>query len=306
MVRKIRKRPLTFRLVIAGFVMAGWITGGLVWAIPGTNGGFVEQAVRVSSQGSPLDERPPTPEEIARSQMKEAEAKAILRLFNDVKANRGSMDDLRKSVADFGQKWGMRKPAGPDAIIERLPTDADPSLGIPLDRQETNYYCGPASVWMCMAWFGAWESYEDGTPLSQANLATKLGTTSTNGTSLSNVPGVMNRWLGVSWYVVDWAPSAQEVYDHVAYDYAYWYPVVFNAYMSPTYKYLDKWDPRSPNVVRHYVAGDGYDPTTKYIRYNDPYDGTVFGDYTVPGTYGSHWVPSALLSSVMTLRGMVW
>lgn len=74
------------------------------------------------------------------------------------------------------------------------------TLNVPHKTQENNYYCGPASVQMVLAYKGK--------NVSQSTLASRLGTTSANGTSAgANVPNALNYYLGnrYGWHWQAWS-----------------------------------------------------------------------------------------------------
>jgi Peptidase_C39 like family len=167
--------------------------------------------------------------------------------------------------------------------------------------QQTNYYCGPASAWIALTRAGAGNSYL-GQSLTQGNLAASgwLNTSSSSGTGLgANWTWTLNGWSdGTSsgWYVVDWAPSSNDVEVQVQLNIDNGFVPVLDVWMNATYGYLHSGY-QAYGQVWHYVAGYGYHAYGYNVYYIDPWS------VVQPGPQSD---TAVLFASLMQSHGMIW
>lgn len=235
----------------------------------------------------------PSARELARGDKKAAETDHMLRMFDRYLEGKASYEALEKVVQKYNDTWAEGAPA--KDTIEKLET-SDPYLGLTAVHQQRDYWCGPASAYMLLAYKGV--AHYPGNPdrvLNQENLADDLDTTE-DGTDLNNMPTVINNWRSSQFYVIKWAPTTGQVMDYTRSDYVYNYPVIYDAHMCSSYGYLAGWS----TETWHYVTGDGYNDGSQEVHYYDPWgaDGSA--------TYGAHWIAASTVSSVLRELGMVW
>jgi hypothetical protein len=169
------------------------------------------------------------------------------------------------------------------AATAAAPTSA--KLSLKGQYQNTNYKCVPTSASMSLSTFGV--------SVSQDTLATKMGTTSANGTTGNQALPVMNGYvdpLGYSYGFSD-ASTASSMLSQVSYD-------VGVLKRAPT---LGVWMEKLPwnagmsgTKVGHAIVAYGYDTGAGTITVWDPWKATG----------GSHTISAAKLAADMQPGGM--
>ncbi len=146
---------------------------------------------------------------------------------------------------------------------------------VPVYKQETNYYCGPACLQMAL-------KHITGTKYSQSSLASTAGTNSTDGTYVYKMRDTLNAKQSTRKYAYTTVSSQSDLQNKVTSSIAREAPVIFHAKTGPLQMYNGK-------NLGHYVLGHTiYEPASEskvYIAYNDPWDrdygkGTVYGTHT--------------------------
>ncbi|GEA17260.1 C39 family peptidase [Moorella sp. E306M] len=243
----------------------------------------------------PLSER--TKAQIERERQKEAITKRIMDIF--YKEERGELPkgSYHKALEELRSEKYLPSPKGTTKDIS-IQGGSGKALVLDLVPQETNYYCGPATVYMMLDYLGVTNGPED-QPLTQSNLAKYMGT-NTQGTDFNKIPVCLNDWWGRQWYVNKWAPTAQQVHDYTKLNVDLNYPVNYDAHTSSENGYLPGWEGKE---VWHYLAGGGYitggDGDPDEINYWDTYENN-------PEAYGNHWVKASVMSDVLVDRGMTY
>ncbi|WP_334110822.1 C39 family peptidase [Thermodesulfitimonas autotrophica] len=180
-------------------------------------------------------------------------------------------------------------------------------LAVTAFGQETTYYCGPASASQLLYYLGVRSNPVDGRPLTQANLATDLYTSSSTGTPF---PGwwetTLETWSKRGWTAV-WAPNNPNFtlsffWNTTLNDIDNNRPLIYDCVMSPTNGYLPGYEGTTATIY-HYVTGSGYwfEDTFTYfnVHYVDP-------NRYRSGAFGWHSVSRDLMYNVVRGRGMVY
>ena len=146
-------------------------------------------------------------------------------------------------------------------------------LSVPLYKQETTYYCGPASAKMVI-------SYVTGTSYSQSTLAASMGTNSSDGTYVYKMENELNKRIGSGSYEYI---STSEYYfsSSLVYSIDKGKPVVCHVMTGGLPNY------NGSSNSGHYIVATGYyiafsgATSTAVCNYNDPhYNSNYYGRYT--------------------------
>ncbi|TDB36907.1 MAG: hypothetical protein D9V44_10385 [Actinobacteria bacterium] len=129
----------------------------------------------------------------------------------------------------------------------------------PTHLQETNYYCGPATV----------QTIDDywGTPASQQEIAKYLGTDVTHSTDFSLVDNAINKFAGENYTYVT-CTSTSDVYSRIQYG------LLTRGHPAATDVRIDAalWPNYEFNHDGHIVPIEAFDWRYNKVRINDPYD----------------------------------
>lgn len=206
-------------------------------------------------------------------------------------SNDNTYDEVYNIVAKYTD------PTRVNAVMEQLlrvtPTGYI-DLGLALYKQETDYYCGPASAYMVLI--------PHTRNLTQSQLAKELGTT-TSGTGLgSNWIPVMKKYSYRDYSVISGSsktPAAMT--DTAIATMAQGYGVVYNTvqYANGSAR-LVGYDNLNFDVY-HYVAGGGYDnsnPSSRDCIYLDPTN-------VRSSAYGYHTIKFGTMCTLIHDRGMI-
>lgn len=240
-----------------------------------------------------------SPEEIQAANEKSEQAKILVNSINDYKSNKISKNYLGDVINNYNQKYNTKinidKITGVEDNANTRALSSTPTgssyLGFSCVRQQENWYCGPASAYILINGMGN----KSGRTLSQNNLASDLGAT----TSGASFPGTWNNtlftWTGKA-YVSVWGPSASDLLGYAYADTLSSMGTIYDTYMSgsnqlPGYA--------SGSTRYHYVAGDGYDYSNSRVHYLDPHN-------TNNTAYGTHWTSASNMADCISSRGMVW
>ncbi len=145
-------------------------------------------------------------------------------------------------------------------------------LSVPLYRQETTYYCGPASAKMVI-------SYVTGTAYAQSTLASSMGTNSDVGTYVYKMESELNKRIGSGSYEY---VSTSEYYfsSSLVYSIDKGKPIICHVMTGGLPNYNQKSD------TGHYIVATGYyiafsgSSYRSDCNYNDPhYKDEFFGRY---------------------------
>ena len=143
------------------------------------------------------------------------------------------------------------------------------TLAVTRFGQETNYYCGPATVKQVVHWV-------NGSSNSQQWYANKLGTT-TEGTNMTDIPGVVNDCINEHHYVYSSMGTQAEWMNKIRSSIYNERPAILD--INTTQLYADKKFPYKTDG--HFVNVSGYSATQ--VRITDPNDaaGNVWYDIDV-------------------------
>ena len=125
-------------------------------------------------------------------------------------------------------------------------------------EQETNYYCGPATVNQVVC-------YVTGTYRQQSFYATELGTT-TAGTDMTRITGVLNEYIYEDHYVYSSIGTRSEWLEKIRYSLDCNRPAVLDINTEDTtlgFPYTSEG---------HFVNVSGYDGSSGTVRITDPND----------------------------------
>lgn len=262
---------------------------------------------------------PPSPAELQRAEEKKQDAERLWAAVDSYKVGRISKGDLYKAVQGYNRKW-VKSKEDTAQLVERFlraPSTGNPqdvgalaagSLALTLVAQETKYYCGPASAYMCLKYKGVTRHPRTGAALTQQNLASTLGTT-TSGTDFNRMPGGLNEWLGSGWnfsYVNRWAPSSGDVMLLTKTDVVLDWPVVYDLHITGSTLIYNWRNCGQDCNIWHYIAGAGYNEGTNKVIYYDPYDRKKFYPATTWNPYGVYDEYTDRMSAAMRERGMTW
>lgn len=170
---------------------------------------------------------------------------------------------------------------------------------LPLEAQQTSYYCGPASVAMVLKAQGY-------SSVTQSGLASIMGT-NTSGTILGNIPTGLNRYsnhnytylYGPNYSTSSWPVTMTDA--AIASLFSGW-GVVYNTIQ---YKNQSARLIGYSNITKdiyHYVAGEGFDatdPSNRVCNYVDPNNITYNG-------YGRHDIAFRTMGTLCKDRGLVY
>lgn len=142
-------------------------------------------------------------------------------------------------------------------------------LSVPLVKQETTYYCGPASLKMVLSYKG--KSY------SQSTLASYAGTNSSEGTYVYRMKDTLNRILGNRYVYVN--VNDQSFGNGLVYSIDKDYPVICHVRTGALENYSGA-DTGHYVVSTGYIAGFSGNNWVSDVYYNDPHYNDRY--------YGSH------------------
>lgn len=180
-----------------------------------------------------------------------------------------------------------------DFSAQVLPDGKYKTIGVPSFKQETNYWCGPATTKQVL-------HFLNGSSSSQSYYAGQLGTTS-QGTTFPYVADVLNKFQSKNTYyyksIVDYSTWSWRVQYNTDNN----YPTVLDLEIYPSY--MPKY---TTHIEGHILNVSGYD--TRYsplqIRLTDPFDqgnrGVTLGNVWHPhkGVFDANWAHSR--------QSMIW
>lgn len=137
-------------------------------------------------------------------------------------------------------------------------------LAVTVFKQANSYYCGPATVKEVL-------NYMLGTSKTQDQYASDLGTT-TDGTTMTNIPDVLNKYQSSCYYIYTEISSMSEWSSDVSFDINLNHPVVIDIKSTTS-----NWPYATSG---HYMCISGYDNSgsTAYAWVADPHP-TYYGTY---------------------------
>lgn len=189
----------------------------------------------------------------------------------------------------------QRKHGKEDGVVTNaLPDGKYKVISVPSFKQETSYWCGPATVKQVL-------DFLNGSSNSQSYYASKLGTT-TDGTDFSKVDDVLNAHQSVNTYVYASISDYSTWSSRIEYNTDKNIPTVLDLKIDP--KYMPKY---TAVVEGHILNVSGYDTkysSTAQIRLTDPYDQ---GNRGV--TLGNVWHPHSGVYQCNNLhfrKAMIW
>ena len=148
-------------------------------------------------------------------------------------------------------------------LLRADPDNVYYTLSVPVFEQINGYYCGPATVKQVIHYF-------NGSSSSQGTYATALGTTA-SGTTMTNIPGVVNAAIGSKWtYVYDSIGTKSNWAEKIIYNTSMSKPVILDITTNNVSAF-------PYNSAGHFVNTSGVDyrvlssGTSQKIRITDPY-----------------------------------
>lgn len=159
-----------------------------------------------------------------------------------------------------------------EGTISALATSYSGSLAVPYFKQETSYWCGPATTKQTVHFFNGYSS-------SQSTIATAIGTT-TAGSVLSDMVKYVNSQQSTINYLIITAPS-EELIQSIAR-----YTITGNEPAIARLKIV-KGGSWIYSSAGHYMNVTGYSNYGSSVRVTDPYIGWIN-----PSSNGSYYVTS--------------
>lgn len=200
-----------------------------------------------------------------------------------------TMNEITALAAQFNGDMTLEEGAEPGVITEdaidkekslllqRTTYPSACTINVTCYKQETDYWCGPATVQQVIKWV-------TGTKYEQSTLASALGTT-TAGTDMTKIPGVLNDYIDEEHYV----------YASIE-DQSSWYEKIQSSVYNDRPAVLDidttKVDAFAYNTSGHFVNVSGYDTSENKVRITDPYKGKGNVWYSADDLYtanSNHW-----------------
>ncbi len=129
-------------------------------------------------------------------------------------------------------------------------------LSVKRFQQETNYYCGPATVKQVI-------HYINGSSLTQSKYASILGTT-TDGTTMTDIDDVLNDYISEEHYVYSSIGTQSEWLNKVRYSLYYQRPAVLDINTNGISSF-------SYSSSGHFVNVCGYSESSGRVAITDPY-----------------------------------
>ncbi|TKI57353.1 hypothetical protein E8L90_18880 [Brevibacillus antibioticus] len=150
------------------------------------------------------------------------------------------------------------------------------TIGVDAFEQETNYYCGPATVKQVL-------HFINGKSKSQDQYAKELGTTKA-GTDFSLIDELLNKHQDRTKYVYKTHSSDEKhkFLDKIEYGIESDYPVLMDLHIKPSYMPI-----YNKPVEGHILNASGYDWRDWELRLTDPFDQNGKGR-----TLGNTWHPA--------------
>lgn len=203
---------------------------------------------------------------------------------------------LRKELNEFGLTEILLPEyiVSPQTMYERI-------LGVTAYGQETDYYCGPASLFQLLKYKNINRNPNDNRSTTQANLANDLNTSEDDGTDFTGTwISTLNDWTGKQWYA-KWSPDGDQILDYTMTAVTSNWPVIYDCYMNSSRGYLPGY---TSGTTYHYVTGDGW-------RFNDGYPNDKFVHYVDPNryrssAYGPHFINVFDLERLLKNYGMLY
>lgn len=153
-------------------------------------------------------------------------------------------------------------------------------------KQETSYYCGPASVYQTL-------KYMNGTSPSQSIIASALGTT-TDGTDGTKIPPYLNEKQSDNYYVTSVITTESMMKSNINSDLNRGYPVIARIRLTSNMDSYDNWN---YTTAGHFINIGGQNSNQSRFTIVDPYYGYSNG----PGT-PKYDVSSEALLEALTLH----
>lgn len=247
--------------------------------------------------------------EMKRSFDKQKAANELYNAIIGYKQNKITKDQLDSLVNSYKSKYAYKASAQNNlqATQSVVPLGSDyVNLNYTCYQQQTSYYCGPASAYILLHGMGV-TSY-NGRTLSQDNLATDLGTTSSGTGFPGTWASTLNNWANTFLFGTTWAPS---------YTLSNWKTTYFvdayvdvstggHGYVNDTHMVSGGYHLVGYNngtEYWHYLCGDGVDQTVspKKVHYEDSSYSTLY-----PSRYGPHWETSDNMATLTHDRGIAW
>lgn len=216
----------------------------------------------------------------------------------------GSVDEkeseIRRILNKHGNRVDVDKIVSAVNLNSRAVGDYDSiHWWLPVEAQQTSYYCGPASVAMVLKAQG----YSN---VTQSGLASIMGTNS-NGTILGNIPTGLNQYSNHTYTYLYGPNHSTSTWPVTMTDAAIGslfsgWGVVYNTIQ---YKNQSARLIGYSNITKdiyHYVAGEGFDatdPSNRVCNYVDPNNITYNG-------YGRHDIAFRTMGTLCKDRGLVY
>ena len=143
-------------------------------------------------------------------------------------------------------------------LRERVTFPSGCEINVTCYEQETNYWCGPATVKQVVKWI-------TGTERAQSVYAQALGTT-TAGTDMTRIPGVLNDYIDEQHYVYASIGTQSQWFSKIQSSVYYGRPAVLDLNTND----IDSFDYDSSG---HFVNVSGYNVIDNTVRITDPYEG---------------------------------
>lgn len=152
----------------------------------------------------------------------------------------------------------------------------------PSHKQETNYYCGPATVQVIDDYWG--------TPATQTEIAKYLGTYTTHATDFSLVDNAINKFAGQNYVYVTCA-SVSDTYYRIQYG------LLTRGHPAATDVKIDAdlWPNYMFDHAGHIIPIEAFDWRYGTVRVNDPYDEAYYQGGGA--TYGHKTYSKAIVAS---------
>lgn len=174
-------------------------------------------------------------------------------------------------------------------------------LLIPLQFQQTGWWCGPATMAMIVKYLG--HGFAGSVYQQQQAAANMLGTTQRYGTDYGAMRPALNTRIASSFYINQPLPSAPSSAQITAFeadlvsDIYSNYPIAANEYAIPAYWLVNQYQ-AGGGIIAHWLAVNGYAYSGTTTRYQDP----GWGDQNV----GFYHEPSPFFVTALGGRGYVW
>lgn len=134
-------------------------------------------------------------------------------------------------------------------------------LGVKYYKQETSYYCGPATVYQTL-------KYINGSSESQDDIADALGTTE-DGTDGSNIPPYLNEQQSENDYIAYTITKESRLKNAINFDMKFGYPTILRVKLTKDSEFGYKSNGHYLNVGGQTAGGEEYDIVDPYYGYKN-------------------------------------